>query len=183
MDRARRVFGHPAWLAPILVVVFLAGAAIGEHAGDDQAAQTVTRRITSVSTSDEFVPAGTVTVTHTRRVKAPASSTDVVTATRTAGNVTVRYGRWYGKFKATDLTMTTSSAGAEILGQFENTRACANADVTLDATFYRGAAIIGTGSGAVPSAPEGSPVSLDIIGFFSGTPNSAVVAVTDVLCS
>jgi hypothetical protein len=183
MGRLRRILLHPAWLAPVLVVVFVAGAALGQHAGGEQAASTVTRRVATVSTLEDVLPAETVTVTHTR-VAQPKSTTLVITAGGTLTRaVKVRYGRWYGRLRATHVTLSTSSAGAEILGQFENTRACPNADVTLDATFYRASTIIGSGSGAVPSAPEGSLVSLDIIGFFSGSPDRAIVTVTDVLCS
>ena len=170
---------HPAWLPVVFVALFVAGVGLGEHTGSSSQTATVTHISTDTTTVD--VPAIPGTVTVTRRVEARTSSGS---ATSSPGPVavTVRYGRWYGKFSVTGAHVNTSAVGAEVLGQFENTSACGDASVDLDATFYRAGQVIGTGSGAVASAPQGSTVSLDVIGYFSGTPDSVTLTVTDVLC-
>src|SRR5690348_16670046 len=107
MGRLRRVFLHPAWLAPVLVLFFIAGAGLGAHVGGNQAASTETRRVTSVSTFDEVLPAETITVTHTRLAQ-PKSTNLVITASGTLTSaVKVRYGRWYGKLRGTHVALST----------------------------------------------------------------------------
>jgi hypothetical protein len=167
----RRLLLHPASLVVIVVAFFAAGAGLGDQLGGKTA--TVTDRVTLRTTLEGSAPLVTVTVT--------AGPTTGSSATSSA--VTIRLGRWHGRFRATALSLHTDTAGADhIFGRLRNTHACPDADVSLDATFYRKGVIVGTGSAPSTSVPRGARVPFDVIGFPTAAPDRATVAITGVRC-